>query len=109
MTDSEQKLRDRQSELVLIIESANEVLNTKAWQTLKELVFDGVDERLDRQLLAEAKKPVIEADKIYFLQGESAQARRLDLKRYAEMCQRELEGIKNNQNATHTITGDDLG
>lgn len=98
MTDSGQKLRDRQTELIKILEAIDLVLKNKGWQTLKELVFDGVVERLDRQLLSEAKKPGIEADKIYFLQGEQAWARRYaDLKSYAEMLQKELQGIKDNQ------------
>lgn len=98
MTDSETKLRDRQTELVKILEAIDEVLKTKGWQTLKELVFDKVVERLDRQLLSEAKNPKIDEIKLYYLQGEMAWARRYsDLKSYAEMLQKELQGIKDNQ------------
>lgn len=94
MSDSEQKLRDRQNELIKILEAIDALLKVKAWQTLKELVFDGVVERLDRQLLSEAKKPEIEVSKIYFLQGEMAWARRYaDLKSYAGMLENELKGI----------------
>lgn len=97
MSNSEQKLRDRQTDLIRILEAIDLVLKDKGWQTLKELVFDGIVERLERQLLTEAKKPVIEAEKIYFLQGEMAWARRYsDLKSYAEMLQKELQGIKDN-------------
>ncbi len=91
MTDSETKLRDRQAELIKILEAIELVLKNKGWQTLKELVFDGVVESLNRQLLSEAKKPKV-------LQGEMAWARRYsNLKSYAEMLQKELQGIKDNQ------------
>lgn len=97
MTDTEQKLRDRQRDLIKIIEAIDEVLKLKAWQTLKELVFDGVVVRVNSQLLSEAKKPSIETDKIHHLQGELAWARRYsDLKSYAEMLSKELLGIKEN-------------
>lgn len=87
-------LRERQTELVKIIESVNEVLKNKGWQTLKELVFDKAVARIDRLLLAEAKKPKVEEDKIYHLQGELTWAKRYaDLKSYAEMLKKELEGI----------------
>lgn len=95
MTDTEKKLRDRQQDLIKILEAIDEVLKSKAWQTLKELVFDGAVDRLDRQLLSEAKKPSIEVDKIYQIQGELVWARRYsDLKSYAEMLSSELLGIK---------------
>lgn len=98
MSDSESKIRDRQNDLINILEAIEVVMKNKGWQTLKELVFDGVIERLDRQLLSEAKKPVVEIEKIYFLQGELAWARRYsDLKSYAEMLKKELQGIKDNQ------------
>ena len=97
MTDSEQKLRDRQEDLIKIIEATEEVLKSKGWQTLRELVWDEIVTRLDRQLLSEAKKSKIEEDKIYFLQGELAWAKRYsDLKSYAEMLRKELQGIKQN-------------
>ena len=97
MTESEQKLRDRQQDLIKIVSALDEVLKTKAWQTLKELVWDDMVGRFNRQLLNEAKKPSIEVDKIYHLQGELAWARRYsDLKSYAEMCSKELLGIKEN-------------
>lgn len=98
MADSELQLRDRQRDLIEIIEAIDEVLKTKGWQTLKTLVFDEDVERLERQLLSEAKKTGVDIVKIYVLQGELAQSkRRNDLKSYAEMLRKELQGIKDNQ------------
>lgn len=95
MNESEQKLRDRQQVLIQIVTSVDEVLKTKAWQTLKELVFDERVESLERQLLTEAKTDEISNKNLYRLQGELIWARRYsDLKSYAEMCAKELLGIK---------------
>lgn len=96
MSDSD-KLRDRQTNLVKILEAIDLVLKTSGWQTLKELVFDKVVERIERQLLSESKQFPIDADKIYTLQGELVWAKRYaDFKAYAEMLQKELQGIKDN-------------
>ena len=97
MSDSDQKLRDRQTELVLILEAIDEVLKTKGWQTLKELVLDKEVERIERLLLSEAKSEEPNHKVLYRLQGELSKTRRLDLKSYAQVCQKELQGIKDNQ------------
>lgn len=97
MTDSDKKLRDRQSELAVIIEAIDEVLKSKAWQTLKGLVWDGRVNSLERQLLTEARTEEIVPKTLYRLQGELTWAKRYaDLKSYAEMLQKELQGIKDN-------------
>lgn len=90
------KLNARRAELVKTVEAIDGVLKSRDWHVLREMMFDGLVERLERQLLTEAKKPKVEADKIYFLQGELATAKRFDLASYAEMCKKELEGIKLN-------------
>ncbi len=88
-------LRERQTELIKIIESIDELMKSKAWNTLKELVFDGLVERIERLLLAEAKGVDLNFANIFRLQGELAWARRYsDLGSFAEVLKRELEGIK---------------
>ena len=88
-------LRERQTELIKIVESIDEVLRTKGWQTLKELEFDKRVSSIERQLLAEAKMDEVEPKKQYRLQGELIWARRYsDLKSYGEMLKKELESIK---------------
>lgn len=95
--DSESKLRDRQSDLALIIEAIDETLKTKAWQTLKELVWDRDVERIERLLLVEAKSDEPNIGNLHKLQGELSRSKRYaDLKGYAEMLQKELQGIKDN-------------
>ncbi len=94
MTDSDTKLRDRQNELLAIIPAIDEVLQSKAWQTLKELLWDKEIERTERMLLSEAKKGEPELKALYKLQGELSRTQRYDLKSYAEMLKNELQGIK---------------
>lgn len=90
------KLIARREELILTVEAIDELLHSRPWQTLRELVFTPLEERLERQILAEAKRPDIETKNLYVLQGELANARRYDLPAYAERCKKELEGIKIN-------------
>lgn len=95
MSDTETALRERQTELIRIIESVDEVLRTKGWQTLKELIFDKRVESIERQLMAEAKMDEVVPKKLYKLQGELLGAKRYsDLRSYAEVLKKELEGIK---------------
>ncbi len=97
MSDSEIKLRDRQTELTLVIEAIHEVLKSKAWQILKELVLDRDLEKIERLLLAEAKSDEPSLKTLAKLQGELLRTRRYgDLKSYAEVLQKELQGIKDN-------------
>ena len=97
MTDSEQKLRDRQQDLIKILEAIDELLQVKAWQTLEELVFKPLVDRTENRLLNEAKADPLNPGMMLKLQGELTWARRYsDLKSYAEMLKKELLGIKEN-------------
>lgn len=93
-----EELTARRAELVRTVEAIDEILKSKQWQTLRELVFGPLEARLERLMIVEAKKPQIEPDKIYVLQGELANAKRYDLAIYAEKCKKELEGIKRELN-----------
>lgn len=90
-----EKLIERQGELIRIVEAIEEVLKSRDWQVLRD-EFEGLVERLERQLLTEAKKPILEAEKIYFLQGQIATAKRFDLVTWQDMLKKELQGIKIN-------------
>ena len=92
----DEKLIERQSELIRNIEAIGEVLKSKDWKVVRE-TFEKLVESYERQLLSEAKKPVLEENKIYFLQGQIATARRYDLATYSEMLKKELQGIKDNK------------
>src|SRR4051812_8320783 len=69
-------LRNRDSELVRIIEALGRLSNTKDWSTLKNYVFDGVTENLERRLASEASKMPLNDKEIYKLQGQLVWARK---------------------------------
>lgn len=50
------QLREEEGKLVKIIEALNTIADSKEWSTLKNTVFDGVVETLEKQLKAEASK-----------------------------------------------------
>lgn len=97
----EEQLNTRRAELVRVVEAIDSILSNKEWHILRERVFEPLEVKLNRELLAEAKKPKLELEKIYVLQGELATAKRYDLALYAEKCKRELEGIKNKFNESN--------
>lgn len=87
------RLIERQSELIKIIEAIDGVLNNRDWHILRE-EFEKRAEVLERQMLTEVKKSKLEDDKIYFLQGQLAEAKRFDLPSWADKLKKELQGIK---------------
>lgn len=88
----DEKLRERQIELIKILEAIDAVLKSREWGMLKELEFDNMEERLERELLSEAKTSV-DVNKIYKLQGELAGVKRVDLINLGMKRRNELEGI----------------
>ena len=88
-----ERLLERQQELIKTIEALDGVIRSKDWQVIREM-FEKLSLSLERQLLTEAKKPLIEEEKIYFLQGQLATAKRYDLITYQDMLRKELQGIK---------------
>lgn len=94
-------LQERKGVLVRLIEAINKLSKNEDWHTLKELLFDGQLELLEKQLLSEAKLNELNDPKIYRLQGNLEWARRFDLYKLAETYTKELNGItkKLNENA----------
>ncbi len=95
-------LQERQVILLRLIEAIDNLSKNEDWQTLKKLLFDGQVEKLEIQLLSEAKLNELQAPKIYRLQGNLEWARRWDLYKLAETYKKELNGItkKLNENAS---------
>lgn len=56
VVDRKPQLREEESKLVKIIEALATIADSKEWSTLKNTVFDGVVETLDKQLKNEASK-----------------------------------------------------
>lgn len=69
-------LRAEEEKLVKIIEAIESVANSPEWQILKELVFDGVVESLERQKSVETSRQPINVDKVHSLNGQLAWAKR---------------------------------
>ncbi len=90
-------LRERESELVKIIESLNGVVRTEAWSSLTNLVFAGVVEKLERELLNEARKD--DPDKLVLarLNGQLVWAKKFaDLGKLCDVYRVELLNVRNN-------------
>lgn len=89
-------LRERESELVRVIEAILAIEDTKEWSTLKNYVFDGVVEKLERDLLSEAKKEDPDKQKLASLNGQFVWAKKYaDLKGLADVFRKELTNIRN--------------
>jgi len=89
------KLRERQSELMRLLEALGKLDKSEEWHVLKELVFDKSVIAVERQLLNESLAKEIDTNKLYKLQGEWAWAKQYgDVNRFADTLKTQLEEIK---------------
>ena len=89
------QLREKQNELISIIEALTRLDTNPDWQTLKELVFDRALDSIERQIRNEALNQTIDTSKIYKLQGEWAWAKQnVDSNRFISTLKTQLEDIK---------------
>lgn len=103
VVDTTVLLRQRQTELTRIIETINALSKLPEWQTLKELVFDGMTEKLEKSLQIEVKKPELNAPEIYRLNGQLQWAKRYgDLYKLAEAYKLELTNINKKLTVSET-------
>lgn len=88
-------LRERESELVKIIDSLNKVATSDEWSSLTNLVFNGVVEKLERDLLGEAKKDDPDKQKLASLNGQFVWARKYaNLNGLANFYRNELKNLR---------------
>jgi hypothetical protein len=73
-------IRERDAYLVRLLEAIQDVQASSSWSTLKE-EFDGEIARLNRLLLAEAKKLEIDTAEQYRLQGRLESAKKYSLEK----------------------------
>lgn len=95
-------LRERQTQLVKIIEAIEAVNKTSEWQILNELIWKDGLQTLEKRLSNEALKKELDNPEIYRLQGQIAWAKRYsDLNKLVEAYKVELNNItkKLNENA----------
>lgn len=88
------KLRERQSEMMTLIEALVKLDKSKEWGVVKELVFDRSLTSIERQLMNESLAPEVSTSKIYKLQGEWAWAKQFcDVNRFVENLKKQLENL----------------
>lgn len=86
-------MRERKVHLTNLIEAIQEVQSSSAWRTLKE-EFDGEIAKLNRLLLAESKKSVLDLPEIYRLQGRIEGAKKYSLEKLFTDSMTEHDSIK---------------
>lgn len=97
--DFRPQLREREAELVKIIEALGQVEAADEWQTLKKLLFDGIVEKLERLIAFEASAREINTPELYRLQGQLAWAKRYsNLEELRNIFKVELKNIKKSIN-----------
>lgn len=68
--DNTEILRQMESKALKILEAITELQQSKAWGSLKELVFDDLVGRLERELSNEAKKTELDDRKLNRIAGQ---------------------------------------
>ena len=91
-----QALEEREVELRKLLSAVEKVLSLNEWSTLKEKVFDPHIERLNKELLSEAKKDKPDTEKLNRISGQLTQAERYDLEKLKGAYRLELTNIKLN-------------
>lgn len=95
-------LRQREGELVKIIEAIDEISNSESWQVLKSFIFDGVIETLEKAMLTEAKGDKADVVKLASLNGQFNWAKKYaDLGSLTKVFKIELQGIRKQLNKNH--------
>lgn len=90
------RLREKQTELIKLLETLQGLEKTDEWQTLKELVFKPSLNAIQKQIISEALNPTIDTNKLYRLQGEWTWAKQhADTDRFASTLKKQIEDIKN--------------
>lgn len=88
-------LRQREGELVKLIEAIGKVSESDAWKILKSHIFDGVVETIERRIDTESMKPELDTAELYRLQGQLGWAKKYaDFNKLKEVFKVELEGIR---------------
>lgn len=91
--DNTEALKQKEAEVVKIIEAIRTILSTAEWSTLKS-VFDSRVEDLERRLRVESERISLNDSEIYRLQGRLSEARKYDLEKLAEVYRLELTNIR---------------
>lgn len=94
--DETPRLREKEVEIIKIVEALATVSGSDEWQKLKNLVFDGVVETLERKIAQEASKKPLNESEIYSLNGQLVWAKKFsNLESLMEVYRTELTNIRN--------------
>ncbi len=94
-------IRQRQEEVVKIVECLQNLTSNSDWKTLKVLVFDGLVVALEARLKSEASKKVIDINELNFLNGQLMWAKRYsDLHKLIDVYKLELTNLGDKLNAS---------
>ncbi len=87
--------REKQTELVTIIEAFASLEKSQEWATLKQYVFDKELQGIENRIKSESLLQTIDVSKLYRLQGRRDFARQFcDVNKYVEVLKKQLEEIK---------------
>lgn len=99
--DNTVMFREKETELVRIIEAITKITESVEWQLLKEKVFDGVVESLKKRRDAEVEKKPLNGPMIHSLNGQLEWAKRYsNFDSLALIYKQELSNIRKKLNAT---------
>ena len=103
-------LQEKRASLTRSIEALQKVANLRDWTVLRDEMFDGVVESLERELRTESLKKDLDNSKIHSLQGQLVWARKYtDLKSLADGLKVELKRIKKLLHGRETDYGESNG
>lgn len=92
-------LRQRESELISIIEAIERVADSPDWNILKNSIFSGLEESLEGKLNLEAKKDDPNKQELARLTGQLIWAKKYaDFKKLSEVFRLELSNVKKQLN-----------
>jgi len=95
-------IRQRQVEVVQIIESLQRIADSEDWRTLNTLVFKGLVETLKERIHVEATNKTINSDELHRLNGQLTWAKRYsDLYKLIDVYKLELTTLRNKLNANN--------
>src|SRR5258708_17883032 len=93
--DNRVYLKEREAELVKIIESVQSIQASKGWSTLKTKVFDPLADSLTKEIHSEARKEIPDTLKLNRLSGQLKWAERFsDLKKLEDSFRSELSNVR---------------
>lgn len=88
-------LRERETQLVRIIEALEGISHSTEWSTLKTLIFDSLVDSLERQVKYESERKNLDDSEIYRLQGKLSWARKYaSLSKLSDEYRLELSNIR---------------